>query len=216
MLYENEHSRMLSPCSAAFGPAASSLEDWWIWFNFYFVLYKTAWEEDDSLPLCVSVHAHAPEHGPGRRRGKPQTLGNPVPCVSWAGEPGREVPPRQAAAAADARQLRLPDGLRQLLQGRAPRARCHPRGAAPPAAARKHLAAPQGPAPPAAAAVCLPAGRAAGQFRASPSAWGRGGRCAGACAPGRARGDGRAAGEDELEGARCARTHAHAHRRCPP
>lgn len=96
--------------------------------------------------------------------GKPRTSDN-RPCVSWAGEPGRQVAPRQAPAAADSRQLRLPDGLRQLLQGGAPRPRRHPRGAAPPAAARKHLAAPQGPAAPAAAALCLPAGRAAGQFQ---------------------------------------------------
>lgn len=129
-----------------------------------------------AAPVCVgacvhmAVCAHASRmvcSTAGRASCESTAATGPHRCLSWAGEPGWEVAARQAPAAADPRQLRLPDSLCQLLQGRAPRARRHPRGAAPPAAAGEHLAAPQGAAPPAAAAVCFPAGRPAGELPAA-------------------------------------------------
>lgn len=119
---------------------------------------------------CVRISVCAPAlRAVQRGRGKLQSraVTGFHRCLFRAGEPGWEVAARQAPAAPDSRQLRLPDSLCQLLQGRAPRARCHPRGAAPPAAAGEHLAAPQGAAPPAAAAVCFPAGRPAGESHAA-------------------------------------------------
>ena len=107
------------------------------------------------------------QRGLGRTASLEQSLAYNGSCVPLAGEPGWEVPARQAPAAPDTRQLRLTHGLGQLLEGRAPRPRRHPRGAAPPATAGEHLATPQGAAPPAAAAVRLPAGRPAGERGAS-------------------------------------------------
>lgn len=114
-----------------------------------------------SVHTCACARPRVSAAWPGR------PLVHNRSSVFRAGEPGREVAPRQAPAALDSRQLRFPHGLRQLLQGRAPRPRRHPRGAAPPAAAREHLAAPQGPAAPEAAALCFPAGRSAGGSRAA-------------------------------------------------
>lgn len=114
-----------------------------------------------SVRTCACARPRVSAAWPGR------PLVHNRSSVFRAGEPGREVAPRQAPAALDSRQLRFPHGLRQLLQGRAPRPRRHPRGAAPPAAAREHLAAPQGPAAPEAAALCFPAGRSAGGSRAA-------------------------------------------------
>lgn len=123
--------------------------------------------------VCTRTGGQVLQHGLGKALGPEELLVYNHSSVLPAGEPGREVTPWQAPAAPDSWQLRFPDGLRQLLQGRAPCSRRHPWGAASPAAAREHLAAPQGPAPPEAAAVRFPAGRSAGGSRGPLSSRGR-------------------------------------------
>lgn len=81
----------------------------------------------------------------------------------FPGKPRREVSAGQTAATFDPRKCRFTHGFGQLLQGRAPRPRHHSRGVASPEAAGEHLAAPQSAPAPASAAVCLSAGRSAGE-----------------------------------------------------
>lgn len=157
IMCENEHPFILTPVF---------YHVWSCGFVLNFILFLIKhWVKLQFLcgvSVCECV-THAPGHGAGIAAGaKLRTLGNRTSVLS-EGEPGWEVTPRQAPAAFDSWQLRLPHGLCQLLQGCAPCPWCHPWGAAPPATAWEHLAAPQGPAPPAAAAVCVPARRSAGR-----------------------------------------------------
>lgn len=100
-----------------------------------------------ALPLCASPHL-------------PLLL--QLDLSHLTGQPGRQSTAGCAAAAPESRELRVPHSHSQLLQGSAPGAGRGARSAAPPAAAREHLAAPQGAAPPAPAALRLPAGCPAG------------------------------------------------------
>lgn len=84
-----------------------------------------------------------------------------------AGESRRQSLIGQTTAASHSWWRRFTDGHRQLLQGRAPRPRHHPRGPASPEAAGEHLATPKGPSAPAPAAVCVSAGRPTGKHNPS-------------------------------------------------
>ncbi len=81
---------------------------------------------------------------------------------SWSGQPRWQSPVRQASATLDPGQCWFTDCIGKLLQGSASRPGHHPRGAASPETAGKHLAAPQSAAAPAPAALRLSAGRPTG------------------------------------------------------
>lgn len=88
--------------------------------------------------------------------------------LNLTGKPGWKVTVGQASTPFDPRKRRFLNGVGELLQGCASRLRHHPRGAAPPEAAGKHLAASQSPPAPTPAALCFPAGCAASKTQSYP------------------------------------------------